>query len=57
MQSDSRLQWIAEGVCQSLGVDQEAFDALLDDDTASNLLSSFLNSEGRARCITPTVQL
>ena len=46
MQSDSRLQWIAESVCQSLGVELEAFNALLDDESSSNLLSLFLSGEG-----------
>lgn len=43
---DPRIQWIAESVCQSLGVDQEAFHALLEDEEASNLLSAFLSGEG-----------
>lgn len=46
MQSDSRLEWIADSVCQSLGVGQEAFHALLDDEEASSLLTSFLSGEG-----------
>lgn len=46
MQSDSRLQWIAESVCQSLGVEPEAFDTLLNDEESSNLLSLFLSGEG-----------
>jgi hypothetical protein len=48
MEADSRLRWISEGVCRSLGIDEKAFHTLLEDEQASSLLSAFLDGEGAA---------
>lgn len=43
MESESRLQWLREHVCDSLAVEPALFDKLVEDSAAVDLLTSFLD--------------